>query len=601
VKFPVIDTSTEKAFTSPPNPSEYGIFPWSWQTWREPYVGDGVWLFVDGFAALADLKNSADDTLSNNHGAAIVGLYRKQGGDFVKSLRGSFAVILWDERQNKLVLGTDHFGTRPIYYWHANGRIAFAPRISVIATARETAPIVAPNSLYFYLNHSFIPAPHTIYQNIHRLEPGHVLEWADGRPFIRRYWDMTYPEDERLSEADAAELVRSSLQDSVRFSLEGRQNAVGAFLSGGTDSSTVVGLMARLSSQPVNTFSVGFDEEAYNEISYARIAAKHFKSKAREYFVKPDEALDAIPTLAAAYDEPFGNSSAIPTYFCLKMARDAGVKVMFSGDGGDEIFGGNERYITEKIFSVYQQVPQPLRSVLNHSAAMLPAFYPWRKVQNYIRKANQPAVDRFFAYQLYYRDHAAEFLSDDFRNSTDADFPIDVAREHYRRAGDVSPLNRLLYIDLKLAVADNDLFKVNRMAEVLGVQVRYPFLDPHVGVTSGKIPASMKVKGWSKRYIFKKAFENFLPDEILHKKKHGFGLPTGDWLRNHPGFRDLARSLLLDTRSIQRGYFKRPALEKLLAAHDSEPSGYFGSHIWNFMMLELWHRSHAEQPKTEGS
>jgi asparagine synthase (glutamine-hydrolysing) len=245
-------------------------------------------------------------------------------------------------------------------------------------------------------------------------------------------------------------------------------------------------------------------------------------------------------------------------------------------------------------------VPRPLRRVLNYGAEMLPAFYPWRKIQNYIRKANQPAVDRFFAYQLYYRDHAAEFLCDDFRNSLDMDFPIDVAREHYHRAGDVSPLNRLLYVDLKLAVADNDLFKVNRMAEVLGLQVRYPFLDPIVGMTSGKIPARMKVKGWSKRYIFKKAFENFLPDEIIHKKKHGFGLPTGDWLRNHPGFRDLARSLLLDTRSIQRGYFKRPALERLLAAHDSEQSGYFGSHIWNFMMLELWHRSHAEQPKTEG-
>lgn len=597
----MIDARTQRVSIGLSGSGDNGILPWSWQGWKETYVGDGTRLFIDGFAAPADMKNGGGVARGNHNGAAIVDLYKQKGTDFVKSLRGSFAVVLWDERQNKLVLGTDHFGTRPIYYWHVNQHIAFAQRISAFAEAQEISKIIEPNSLYFYLNHSFIPAPYTIYQNIRRLEPGHVLEWTERRASIRRYWDMTYQEDERLSEADAAELVRSSLQDSVRFALEGGQNEVGAFLSGGTDSSTVVGLMAQLSSQPVNSFSVGFDEEAYNEIQYARIAAKYFKSVAHEYFVKPAEALDAIPTLAAAYDEPFGNSSAIPTYFCLKMARDSGVDVMFSGDGGDEIFGGNERYITEKVFSIYQQVPRPLRSVLDYSAENIPAFYPWRKVKNYIRKANQPAVDRFFAYQLYFRDHAAEFLTDDFRQSLDADFPIDVAREHYRRAGDVSPLNRLLYVDLKLAVADNDLFKVNRMAEVLGLQVRYPFLDPHVGRTSGKIPASMKVKGWSKRYIFKKAFEKFLPDEIIHKKKHGFGLPTGDWLRSHPGFRDLARSLLLDPRSIQRGYFKRPAIEGLLAAHDNERSGYFGSHIWNFMMLELWQRSHAEQTMTKGN
>lgn len=591
----MIDARAEKFSTRIPRSADNGVLPWSWQGWSECFVDQDIQLFIDGFAAPTDMKNGGGDARSNHHGAAIVDLYKQKGADSVASLRGSFAVVLWDERQKKLVLGTDHFGTRPIYYWIANDQIAFAPRISAFAEAREIPKIIEPNSLYFYLNHSFIPAPFTIYKNIRRLEPGHILEWTDRRASIRRYWDMTYQEDERLSEAVAADLLRSSLQDSVRFALEDGQNAVGAFLSGGTDSSTVVGLMGQLSSQPVKSFSVGFDEEAYNEIHYARIAAKHFKSVAHEYFVKPEEALDAIPTLAAAYDEPFGNSSAIPTYFCLKMARQAGVNVMFAGDGGDELFGGNERYITEKIFSIYQQVPRPLRSVLDYSAELIPAFYPWRKVQNYIRKANQPAVDRFFAYQLYYRDHAAEFLSDDFRNSLDADFPIDVAREHYQRAGAVSPLNRLLYVDLKLAVADNDLFKVNRMAETLGIQVRYPFLDPVVGTASGKIPARMKVKGWSKRYIFKKAFEKFLPEEIIHKQKHGFGLPTGDWLRSNPGFRDLARALLLDARSVQRGYFKKPALERLLQSHDRERSGYFGSHIWNFMMLELWHRSHAEK------
>ena len=231
---------------------------------------------------------------------------------------------------------------------------------------------------------------------------------------------------------------------------------------------------------------------------------------------------------------------------------------------------------------------------MDRSAETIPGFYPWRKVKNYVRKANQFPVDRFFSYQLYFRDHADELLSEEFRDAIDREFPLDVPRRHYARVANCAPLNRLLYVDLKLAVADNDLFKVNRMAEAHGIQVRYPFLDTHVGTTAGRIPAGFKVKGWSKRYIFKKAFENFLPREILRKKKHGFGLPTGEWLRHHPGFRDLARSLLLEPRAVQRGYFKRPALERLLRLHDEERSGYYGSYIWYLMMLELWHRHHAD-------
>ena len=277
------------------------------------------------------------------------------------------------------------------------------------------------------------------------------------------------------------------------------------------------------------------------------------------------------------------------------MAREAGVKTMFAGDGGDELYGGNERYIKEKVFWKYYRIPAPPRHIIDYAVELIPEFYPWRKVQNYVRKANQPAVDRFFSYQLYFRDHAEEFLSDEFEATIDREFPLEVPRRHYARVANAALLNRLLYMDLKLAVSDNDLFKVNRMAEVHDIEVRYPFLDPHVGLVSGKIPADLKVKGWAKRYIFKKAFENFLPNEILRKKKHGFGLPTGEWLRHHPGFKDLARSLLLEPRALQRGYFKRSALENLLKLHDNERSSYYGSYIWYLMMLELWHRNHRDK------
>jgi asparagine synthase (glutamine-hydrolysing) len=578
------------------NTREHGVLTGGWQGWKNTRAEGSVYLFWDGFVAPASAP--AANGGPRGAGAEIIELYRRHGAEFIERLRGSFAVALWDAQEKRLLLGTDHFGTRPIYYWTGRNHIAFAPRIGHLADGGGIAGEIDRDSIFFYLNHSFIPAPFTVYKGMRRLEPGQLLVWQDGRSSIRQYWDMAYAEDTRADEAALAAGLRSAVEDSVRFSLSAgapaQRDRLGAFLSGGTDSSALVGWLGRLGPSPVKSFSVGFQEAAYNEIHYARVAARHFGSEAHEYFVRPDEALDAMPKLGAAYDEPFGNSSAVPTYFCLRTARHSGVDVMFAGDGGDELFGGNERYITEKIFTLYQAVPRPLRAVIDRSAELVPGFYPWRKVKNYVRKANLPAVDRFFAYQLYFRDHAAEYLTDDFRRSVDLDIPLAVPQRHYQRAGDIAPLNRLLYLDLKLAVSDNDLFKVNRMAEINGIEVRYPYLDPQVGIFSGTIPAGLKVKGWTKRYIFKRAFENFLPDEILRKKKHGFGLPTGDWLRQHPGFRELARSLLLDARSIQRGYFKRAALERLLELHDRERSSYYGSHIWNLMMLELWHRHHHD-------
>jgi len=507
-------------------------------------------------------------------------------------------MALWDACARRLMLAVDSFATRPLYYWSNKNRIAFAPSVSSFSTHSEIPKEIDPNAIYFYLNHSFVPGPFTIYRHIKRLEPGQCLLWEDGHVSLQRYWDMSYREEKGVSEKIICENLRTAIEESVRFHLQGldhRPGEQGAFLSGGTDSSTLVGLLSRITQKGVKTFSVGFEEELYNEINYARIAASHFHSDAHEHFVSPSEALDALSMLAGAFDEPFGNSSAIPTYFCLKMGRDAGVKVMFAGDGGDELFAGNERYVTEKIFTLYHVIPPWVRRGTDSLANVFPPISPFRKIRNYVRKANQSVPDRFFSYQLYFRDHATEYFTDDFRNVLDFDFPLQIPRQHYERIGDVSPLNRLLYMDLKLAIADNDLFKVNRMAESLGIQVRYPYLDKHVATVSGRIPAELKLKGWTKRYIFKKAFENLLPKEILAKKKHGFGLPTGDWLRTDMGFRDLARSLLLDSRSIQRGYFKRKALADLLEKHDGESSSYYGSQIWNFMMLELWHRNHVDR------
>lgn len=557
----------------------------------------GIGLSIDGFAEL-ESSGPFTNQVETDLGQRIIESYKRDGLGFLEQMRGSFRLVLWDSNSQRLVLAVDPFATRPLYYWLDREKILYSPRMSAFAEVDGFVREIDPNAIYFYLNHSFIPGPYTIFCGVKRLEPGESLVWENRGHSVRRYWDMTYPEEAGVTEEDVCAKIRTAMDNSVRFHLRDlEQEGVpfGAFLSGGVDSSTLLGLMGCSTGQHVKSYSVGFNEEVYNEIYYARIAAACFRSEAHEYFVQPDEALEALMRLGQEFDEPFGNSSAIPTYFCLKMARDSGVKVMFAGDGGDELFGGNERYATERTFELYHDFPSWIRRPIDALAPMLPGSFPWRKVRNYVQKANQPVADRFFAYQLYMRDHAEVFFTDDFRSSIHMDFPLAVPREHYRRSGNANALNRLLYMDLKLAIADNDLFKVNRMAESLNMLVRYPYLDKQVGIMSGKIPAHMKVKGWKKRYIFKKAYEKFLPQEILTKTKHGFGLPTGDWLRSHAGFRDLARSLLLDARSLSRGYFKRKAMEDLLTLHDGETSSYYGSHIWNFMMLELWHRFHIDR------
>jgi asparagine synthase (glutamine-hydrolysing) len=561
-----------------------------------------IWVLLDGSIQIADgpLKNA-----SGSAGTAIVEAlsekYQSKSEEFLQDLSGSFRLALWDGKHQKLIVAVDPFATRPLYFLRSARELFFAPRISYFSAIADASREIDPNVLLFYLNHSFIPAPRTVFRDVSRLEPGCYLHWQGRRLGVHQYWDIRYEEDSSLTEKNASELIRSEVERSLRSYVEAQSNSqqeVGAFLSGGTDSSTLVGLMTKVLGERVKTFSVGFAEERYNEIEYARIAAARYNAKAHEYFVSADEALAALPMLAAEFDEPFGNSSAIPTYFCLRMAKENGVDVMLAGDGGDELFAGNERYLAERYFLPFDVLPTSLQNMTTRMSGVLPAMYPFGKIKRYIERAGEPNPKRFFHYQLFLAEHADEFFTADFKNSIDLDFPLCIPQHHYRKVHTAALLNRLLYMDLKMCIADNDLFKVNRMAEASGIDVCYPFLDRRMAEMTGKIPAALKLKRNEKRYIFKKAFKTLLPEEILRKKKHGFGLPIARWLRTHSGFRELARSLLLDSLSLERGYFKRDTLAQLLNRHDQEKSDFYASFIWNFMMLELWHRN---QNKAAGS
>jgi asparagine synthase (glutamine-hydrolysing) len=561
-----------------------------------------IWVLLDGSIQIADgpLKNA-----SGSAGTAIVEAlsekYQSKSEEFLQDLSGSFRLALWDGKHQKLIVAVDPFATRPLYFLRSARELFFAPRISYFSAIADASREIDPNVLLFYLNHSFIPAPRTVFRDVSRLEPGCYLHWQGRRLGVHQYWDIRYEEDSSLTEKNASELIRSEVERSLRSYVEAQSNSqqeVGAFLSGGTDSSTLVGLMTKVLGERVKTFSVGFAEERYNEIEYARIAAARYNAKAHEYFVSADEALAALPMLAAEFDEPFGNSSAIPTYFCLRMAKENGVDVMLAGDGGDELFAGNERYLAERYFLPFDVLPTSLQNMTTRMSGVMPAMYPFGKIKRYIERAGEPNPKRFFHYQLFLAEHADEFFTADFKNSIDLDFPLCIPQHHYRKVHTAALLNRLLYMDLKMCIADNDLFKVNRMAEASGIDVCYPFLDRRMAEMTGKIPAALKLKRNEKRYIFKKAFKTLLPEEILRKKKHGFGLPIARWLRTHSGFRELARSLLLDSLSLERGYFKRDTLAQLLNRHDQEKSDFYASFIWNFMMLELWHRN---QNKAAGS
>jgi asparagine synthase (glutamine-hydrolysing) len=531
------------------------------------------------------------------HSGLLPRLYELEGPGFIRRLRGPFALALWDRRQRSLLLAVDHFGIRRLYYSTGNRGTAFSSRLAAVVAAPGQSRQTDPGAIYDYLNFGYIPAPETPFPGIRRLPPGHTCHIRHGSTRIEPFWDVQYLEHPQREERAASTLYRLS-HHAVSEAVAGLSpTATGAFLSGGTDSSTVVGLMTRLTGEPVSAFSIGFHEDRYDELDYARLTARHFGATLHTRIVKPEDALEALPGLVDTYDEPLGNNSAIGTLFCAAMAREHGVTHLLAGDGGDEIFGGNERYRVDQVFARYGRVPALLRRGLLEPVLLnLPEGAPsiLGRARRYIRRASIPNPRRFYSYEFHVAQNGGELLDADFLGRVRPDGPWHVLEEHFRRAEASSELNRLLYLDLKLTIGDNDLFKVTRTAELGGVGVRFPFLDRSLVEFMGTLPVSFKVRGLEKRYLFKRAFRNLLPGETLAKRKHGFGVPTAEWLRSHRGIRELARDTLLSPRADQRGFFRRGALERLFAQHDAETAPFYGDILWSVLMLELWHRRHVD-------
>lgn len=531
---------------------------------------------------------------------ALLGLYLREAMTFINRLRGEFALAIWDGLEESLHLATDRFRVHPLFYYQDQNKFVFGSSMKGILTC--PLPItrtINPEAIVDVIASSMIPTPKTIFREVNKLPPGHHLTYREGEVTLSPYWIVTFNHPDPASKKELARKLRSHMTEAVSTRLESDRasDRIGTFLSGGIDSSTLTGTLTRLVGRPIKSFSIGFDVSRFNEISYARIAARAFAAEHYEYSVTPKDVFDAIPILLHAFDEPFANASAVPVYFCAKLARDHGVDFLYAGDGGDELFAGNERYATQRLFDYYSHIPAPLRTHLINPVIFtladklpLPLFSKGKK---YIQRASLPYHERISSYNFFRVLHMTDFFEPAFLETLPQDYdPYAITSQYYFQVSAKHDLDRHLYIDWKLTLADNDLIKVTRMTEALAIAVRYPFLDNRLVDFSVTIPANIKMKGTRLRSFFKTASADLLPPEIRRKQKHGFALPIPVWLRSDTSLSELMHDLALGARICQRGYFRKKTVQDLIAAHKTDETSFYGTALWNLMMLELWLRNY---------
>jgi asparagine synthase (glutamine-hydrolysing) len=520
------------------------------------------------------------------HGAASAWQHAL-AGDAVRGLaevEGDFAVGLVTEAGATL-LAVDRFAIRTLCWRLVGHTLHYAERADTLAAIEPRAEI-DPQAIFDYLYFHVIPSPRTIFRGVHRVPPGHLVRFEGGQLSVEPYWTPRFDEPARPDFATLAEQFRNHVRQAVAAQLDGSKPA--CFLSGGTDSSTVAGMIKQLAGRAA-TYSIGFEAEGYDEMRYARIAARRFGTEHHEYYVTPDDLVRAIPAVAAHYDQPFGNSSALPAYYCAKMAREDGVTKLLAGDGGDELFGGNARYGKQRIFGWYDAVPGPLRSAILEPLLLhtpLGSLLLARKGRSYVEQAKVPLPDRMQMYNLLLRLGVRDVFTPDFLAQVDPADPLRQQQAVWRMAEGAGPLNRMLAYDWRYTLAEADLPKVRGSTQLAGVEVGFPLLDRVLVDFSLALPTDYKLKGLELRWFFKEALRGFLPDEILTKKKQGFGLPFGVWATRHAGLKAFATDSLqsLRGRGVVQPSFVDRLLKDLLPAHP----GYYGEMVWILMMLEQW-------------
>ncbi len=547
-----------------------------------------------------------DATLANiakekGHTEALFYAYKEHGKACSRFIHGSFAFIIIDNKLNTLTAGVDRLASIPLYYAEdAQLGILFGTSAGALLAHESIDEKLNPQAVYNYVYFHMVPSPVSTFNNIKKLQSAHSLHLQEGTSSLHRYWTPSFKQTQQRSFDDMCAELRRTLKESVKKS-NNKEVKTAAFLSGGLDSSTVTGMLSELSNSEAHAYSIGFSAEGYDEMAFARITAKHFGVKLHEYYVTPDDVVSALPSIATSYDEPFGNSSALPAYFCAKEAAKDGVQCLLAGDGGDELFAGNERYAKQKVFERYSSIPKPLRTALFEPLlGIIPSQIPLvNKARSYVKQANTALPGRLQNYNFLNQHAPNEIFNDAFIQQISTDYPLELLESVYHAPENASPLSRMLYLDWQFTLADNDLRKVSHMCALAGVEVAYPMLDDSLLTLAGEIPDEWKLKGQQLRYFYKKALTGWLPEETITKKKQGFGLPFGVWMQTHKPLQELAYDSLVKLKS--RPYFNAEFLDKLIKLHREGHAAYYGELIWILTVLELWLESHNEKPQLTGN
>jgi asparagine synthase (glutamine-hydrolysing) len=540
-----------------------------------------------------DLQEKGHRFYTGSDTETIVHLYEEYGEGCTEHLRGMYAFAVWDDKKKLLFIARDRLGKKPLYYTIQNGVLVFSSEIKSILEYSGIKHSINLKAINLFLTYQYIPSPQTIFNEINRLEPASVFTCALGKePKKRRYWDIDFSRKTELSYADARTRLNELLVESTRMRLVS-DVPLGAFLSGGHDSSIIVGLMSRLMSKPVKTFSIGFEEEEFSELGYARIVAKHFNTDHNEFIVKP-QFVDILPKIVWHYDQPYADSSALPSYYVANVTRKH-VTVALNGDGGDENFAGYLRYKAMK-GSSYFSFPFRLmgRKMTGALSALIPhvetskssnAFrYAYRLVS---ALAEPPEIRHiiwhsFFTNEAKYRIYSEDMHSA-FRNEDAYDYLSDV----FLHAPAGNSLDRSLYTDIMTYLPEDLLVKMDIATMANSLETRSPFLDHKLVEFTASLPASWKMKGFSTKHILKDTYRDMLPPEIMGRGKQGFGIPLGKWFRNQ--WKDYFRDIVLSEQAIKRGYFNKAGVEELFNEHINGTRDH-GYRMYALLVLELWHR-----------
>ena len=518
----------------------------------------------------------------------IVHAYEEWGANAFRRLRGMFAIAIWDARSRELYLARDRAGIKPLYYAESGRRLYFGSELKSLLASGELPREIAPEALDHYLSFLYTPSDQSILRSVRKLLPGHYLRWRDGQAAIARYWQIDATESFDGSEDEAAERLREVLAEAVRLHLLS-DVPVGAFLSGGVDSSIIVGLMAETAPK-VTTFSIGFDEPEYDELPYARAVARHFATEHHEFVVRPD-AVSILDGLIEHFDEPFADSSAIPTWYVSEIARKH-VTVVLSGDGGDELFGGYDRYLPHPRVAAFDRLPIPGK---RHAAAALWPLLPHgTRGKNYLRHVAQDANSRYIdSISFYQADEKASLLSPDLLRALNGREAGRDALRRFLRFNSLCHDSRMMRYDFETYLPEDVLTKVDRMSMAHSIESRVPLLDNDVIEFAAMLPASFKIRGGRRKHILKQAAVGMLPPGILDRRKQGFGVPIGTWFRGK--LREVFQDVLLSARATERGYFDRAFVRRVMQEHLSNRRDHT-LRLWQLVIFELWHRQYIDAP-----